>query len=156
MLYKVRPFRRSDLEQLTSFWKELLSDSTAAVSPVLVTDENVSRWQRYVMKIHEEDENQFFVAEFDGRLVGYILFLKQSEYPLTTSASWASINELYVDLSYRRKGIGIKLMEQALKYLKTKGITYVRINVNVGNQAAINLYRKFGFKDHSLGMQLTL
>jgi ribosomal protein S18 acetylase RimI-like enzyme len=155
-MLKIRPFRRSDLEQLTSFWKELLSDSTAAISSVLITDENVSRWQRYVMKIHEEDENQFFVAEFDGRLVGYILFLKQSEYPLTTSASWASINELYVDLSYRRKGIGIKLMEQALKYLKTKGITYVRINVNVGNQAAINLYRKFGFKDHSLGMQLTL
>ena len=155
-MYKVRSFHRSDLEQLTNFWKELLSDSTAAINPVLITDENVSRWQEYVMKIHEEDENQFFVAEFDGRLVGYILFLKQSEFPLTTSASWASINELYVDPSFRRKGIGIKLMEQALKYLKTKGITHVRINVNAGNQAAINLYRKFGFKDHSLGMQLTI
>jgi ribosomal protein S18 acetylase RimI-like enzyme len=155
-MLKIRPFRRSDLEQLTNLWKELMSDPSATIRSVLITDENVLRWQRYVMKVHEEDENQILIAELDGKLVGYTLFQKQSEYPLTTSANWASINDLYVHPSYRREGIGTKIMKQALKHLKTKGITYVRINVNVENQAAINLYRKFGFKDHSLGMQLTL
>ena len=154
-MFEVRPFRHDELEQLTSFWKELMNDPKTII-PVLTTDENVSRWQRYVIKIHDEDENQIFVAEVDGVLVGYVLLLKQGEYPLTTSTSWASINELYVHSSYRRRGIGTRLVEQALKYLKSKGVSHVLINAKVWNQAATNLYRKLGFRNLSLGMLLDL
>jgi len=153
---KVRPFRVEELEQLTNFWKELQSSPAAEGTFALINDENVSRWQEYMMRVHKEDENQVLVAEADGELAGYVLFLKREEFPLVTSSSWAIINELHVALAYRRRGIGTKLMKEAFKYLKSKSITHVRINVMAGNHPAINLYRKLGFQDHSLKMKTNL
>jgi len=153
---KIRPFLPNELEQLTESWKEVQSNPIVAGDFSLSTDENVARRQRYIMKVHEEDENQILVAEVDRKIVGYIFFLKRAEFPLETTYTWAYVNELYVHPAYRRRGIATKLMKQAFDYLKSIGVTHVRLNVMMKNQAAINLYRKLGFEDLSLIMQLRL
>jgi len=153
---KIRPFRQGDLEQLTEFWRELQSDPVVAGDFCLLSEENVTRWQRYVMKVHEEDEEQILVAEIAGKIVGYVFFLSRAEFPLETRYTWASINELYVHPEHRRKGIATELMKQAFKHLKSMGVTYMRLNVMTENHAAIELYRKLGFRDHSLRMQIDL
>jgi len=55
---KIRLFRPEDLEQLIRFWKELQSNSIVAGNFCIPTEENVARWQRYVITIHEADKNQ--------------------------------------------------------------------------------------------------
>jgi len=152
----IRPFRQGDLEQLTEFWRELQGDPIVAGDFSLVSEENVARWQKFVMKVHEEDEKQILVAEIAGKIVGYVSFLNRAEFPLETRYTWASINELYVHPDHRRKGIATELMKQAFKHLKSKGVTHVRLNVMTENHATIELYWKLGFKDRSLRMQIDL
>lgn len=108
------------------------------------------------MRIHEEDKNQILVAQIDGRLVGYVFFERQAEFPLKTEYTWASVNELFVDPEYRRRGIATELMKRAFDYLETVGVTRVRLNVMMGNRAAIRLYCKLGFKEPSLKMEKRL
>jgi len=153
---KIRLFQPEDLELLTEFWKEMTSDPIVSGDFYLCTNENVARRQKYIMKVYEEDQNQILVAEEDNEIVGYIVFLKRDEFPLETAYTWASINELYVQPAYRRRGIATKLIKQAFTYLSSIGVTHVRLNVTIENRAAINLYRKIGFKDLSLRMQLEL
>lgn len=151
---KIRPFRPDDLKELTKFWREMQSNPIVSGDFSLATDENVAKWQQYVMKVHEEDENQVLVAEVDGKVVGYVFFENRAGTALETAYTWASVNDLYVHPAYRRKGIATKLMKHTFDYLKSIGVTHVRLYVMIDNHAAINLYRKFGFKDLQLRMQM--
>lgn len=47
---------------------------------------------------------------------------------------------------YRGQGIGLKLMEAALKAAKEKGLTRIELSVFTDNLPAIKLYEKMGFK----------
>ena len=60
------------------------------------------------------------------------------------------IDNLLVNEDYRKQGIGTKLMA----YLISLAINYMVINitleVRVSNEKAINLYKKFGFREVAL------
>lgn len=111
MRLKIRPFRPEDLEQLTRFCKAVESDPIVSGDSYLPTDENVTRWQKYVMTVLEEDENQILVAEINRKPMGYIFFLKQAKVPLEAKYTWGTIHELFVHPTYRKKGIATKLMQ---------------------------------------------
>lgn len=73
-----------------------------------------------------------------GQLVGYIgsmLVLDE-----------ASINNFAVLPSFKKRGIGTALMRQLLVCCKERDIQTVFLEVRVSNEAAISLYRKFGFE----------
>lgn len=46
---------------------------------------------------------------------------------------------------YRRRGVGTRLLTATLEKARSKGITRVELEVRSDNQAALALYRKFGF-----------
>lgn len=48
---------------------------------------------------------------------------------------------------YRGKGVGSQLMEKALAYAKSFGLEKVELHVYSTNTQAIELYKKFGFKE---------
>lgn len=152
----IRPFDPEDLEQVTRFWKEMWSDPVVAGDFCFPTEENVARWQRYIMKVHRNDRNQILVAKTNGKLVGYIFFLNRADFPLETRYAWAFVNGLYVRPAYRRKGIATELMKEAFDHLKSIGVAHVRLNVMISNRAATELYRKLGSRDYSLRMQAHL
>ncbi|RLE67442.1 MAG: hypothetical protein DRJ43_07425 [Thermoprotei archaeon] len=46
---------------------------------------------------------------------------------------------------WRRRGVGKRLMLQLLEKMRRMGVRWVRLEVRVSNEAAINLYRRLGF-----------
>ena len=57
------------------------------------------------------------------------------------------IVQVYVDSNYRGQDIGEKFIRQALDYaFHLEGIEQVQLSVIAGNQTAIRLYEKLGFK----------
>jgi len=143
----IRPFRPEDLETLVVFWSEVENDPVVSGDLFSPTDENMSRWRRYVLSTHEEDENQVLVAEVDGRMIGFTIYRSQMRTPLEANIRCATINDLYVCPGFRRRGIATELMKKAFAYVKSKGATHVRLNVIKSNLPALNLYRKLGFGD---------
>ena len=79
------------------------------------------------------------VGAFDGdKLIGVITF--------SLSIDTADIEDIAVDIAYRKNGVGSLLVDYALKNLSDRGITKVFLEVRAGNTPAINLYTKYGFK----------
>ena len=78
----------------------------------------------------------------DNKMVGFL------EYSLIYDR--IEIDNLLVDDKYRNQGIGTKLMA----YLVSLAINYMVVNitleVRVSNNIAINLYKKFGFREVAL------
>lgn len=76
-----------------------------------------------------------FVAEYDGKIVGYTL----GEH---ITPSQAHKHGLFVDPHFQGKGIGRQLFESSLAGLNT---ATVRLLVLRNNERAIHLYKQYGF-----------
>ena len=60
----------------------------------------------------------------------------------------AFIDELYVEPQYRRRGIGRKAMKFVEEQARTMGVTALHLEVDHGNDSALELYRGSGYVDH--------
>lgn len=58
----------------------------------------------------------------------------------------AHISTLAVHPDYRRTGLGAELLTSALDLATQLGADMATLEVRVGNDAAVNLYHKFGFR----------
>ena len=82
---------------------------------------------------------QYFVAELDGKVVGYIAIM-------SLSREEAKIISFAVRKKFRGKGIGKKLLKAAIERCKERGKKKILLEVRVSNFVAQNLYKKMGFK----------
>jgi GNAT superfamily N-acetyltransferase len=60
----------------------------------------------------------------------------------------AFIDELYIEESFRGKGIGGKTLDYILTQAKGLGINAIHLEVEKHNERGNQLYQKKGFKDH--------
>jgi ribosomal-protein-alanine N-acetyltransferase len=87
----------------------------------------------------EYDYNHLLVEKRDGRLVGYIIYSEvQGE---------AELLRVAVEKSYRRKGIARKLIKGMLRELREFEAERVTLEVRAHNISAVQLYKRFGFKE---------
>lgn len=59
------------------------------------------------------------------------------------------IDELYVEPQYRRQGIGRRAMQFVEERARELGVNAIHLEVDDGNDAAEELYRRAGYRDHS-------
>jgi ribosomal protein S18 acetylase RimI-like enzyme len=62
---------------------------------------------------------------------------------------------LFVDEQYRRKGLGVKLMDSAMEWFSENHITDIELTVVYGNEA-VSFYQKLGFYQRSIIMTTKL
>ncbi len=141
----------TEVDEVVQLWRRLASDQT-----LIIDDENLTRFREFLEGLSKEDENQVLAYEINGRIVGFLMFMKQARSMLKLKRSRAMITDLYVEEEHRGRGIASKLLERCLQYLKSLGVEEVRVNVLVDNAPAISLYRKTGFIDHMILMSRPL
>lgn len=91
----------------------------------------------------EFDLDQIIVAHVDGKLVGKIEVYVWL--PLDKGKT-SFMEGFVVDSTYRRQGIGTKLLLEAEQRAKDQGATQVDVGVKTFCKAAIALYEKLGYK----------
>jgi GNAT superfamily N-acetyltransferase len=106
------------------------------------------------------DREQWGYLEEDlARLIGYeprgcfVAWGKKEPVGIITTTSfnaYAFLGSLIVRHDARRKGIGRKLMQQAIQYLIQKGVTTIELD---GVFPAVELYRNLGFRDKYLSLR---
>jgi len=85
-----------------------------------------------------------FVAEDGGRIVGFLVFTRNSMKRLNHTGSFG----MGILEGYRNQGVGTKLLSQLIDWAKTqKGIEKICLGVFSTNERAIKLYEKIGFKE---------
>jgi diamine N-acetyltransferase len=137
------------------FREATLQDEAALVPMMRSLDEHETYAIRFDESAVRAAFRQFLSLPSFGRawllytgpaLVGYII--------LTIGFSFefhghdAFIDELYIAPDYRRRGFG----RQAIAFLEQKaremGVNAVHLEVDRGNDPALELYRRTGYRDH--------
>ena len=140
----IRAYRPDDLEAI----KRLTVEAFAGVT----LEQNIEdalgtlhghdwRWRkaRHIDEDVTADPTGIFVAESQGRVVGYVTTRIDRE------AGKGRIPNLAVAAQFRSQGLGRQLIERALDYFRGEGLEYAMIETMVQNVAGNHVYPACGF-----------
>jgi RimJ/RimL family protein N-acetyltransferase len=103
---------------------------------------SVADERRYLRTIHKHPDAVVYVAEDEGAIVGR---LSLSRDPHPASRHVADLG-LMVAESHRRQGVGTMLLDQAVAWARSAGISKLELHVFPWNEPALALYTSFGFE----------
>jgi L-amino acid N-acyltransferase YncA len=92
---------------------------------------------------HSPEQYPFWVAELEGRVIGWLdfkKFLPRCAYRATAEIS------VYVDEEFRRGGVGQRLLERAIARAPSLGITALVGLIFGHNEPSLKLFQRFGFE----------
>ena len=115
-----------------------LTDAEAILTICLDANTGETTWK--LSSFESELENTYNVYlgyEEDDTLVGFI--------GCSLMFETLAINNFSVLSSYKRQGIGEKLLQSLVAHGKEKGVENFILEVRISNEPAIALYKKYGF-----------
>ena len=118
----IRPMNRSDIAHIVLLETRIFPDPW----PVAAFEEELGQENRGVL-----------VAVINGILAGYAGYI--------IAAGEAQVTNVGVAPEYRGKAIAKSLLNSIFEISKKAGCDYIFLDVRPSNEAAINLYIKFGF-----------
>ncbi len=122
----IRPMETEDLPEILALENELFPESP---------------WPREEF-LYEMNDNPFsflFVEVQDGVIAGYLDYWIMYEN--------AQLCNIGVRTSYKRRGIGRKLLNYCIEQAQIAGCEYLSLEVRKSNTPAIRLYESAGFID---------
>ena len=126
----IRSARASDAREIAQLTTQLGYDLTEA--------DAADRLSRILLR----EDQQFFVADLDGRAVGWV-HVVFAEY--VDAEAFVTIAGLVVDRDHRRVGIGRALMDRAEVWARERGCSIVRLTSSVTRKAAHRFYEDLGY-----------
>lgn len=97
-------------------------------------------------------ENGIFVLEDGLDFAGYVWVAIRMD----LQGTYGSVDQVYLQESYRRRGLGKLLMSAAHDFVIKQGIKVARLYVTAGNQDAVRLYEREGYAVTRLEMEKPL
>jgi ribosomal protein S18 acetylase RimI-like enzyme len=129
----------AEIEIATTVDDELVA-TVARILPLLSSSPPPSG--EHLSAIVDGNDTALFVARLDGRIVG-VLTLAMYKIP-TGMRAW--IEDVIVDESAARQGIGESLSRAAIDEARRRGAKDVRLTSRPSREAANRLYRRIGFE----------
>jgi L-phenylalanine/L-methionine N-acetyltransferase len=117
---------------------------SVAAEKRFIQTEVVPHTHRYYRKRFRrpwEPNAAHLLALEDGRVVGSIS-IRRDDHPATQHVATFG---MFVVSSHRGRGVGAALLSEALRWGRSYGVERVELSVYPHNDAAIALYRRFGF-----------
>lgn len=137
---EIRMARQSDLQELLEIYNYEVKNGVATLDLEPKTLEERQSW----FDQHNVNHHPLYVAETDGRVVGYASLSSYREKEAYRSTVELSV---YIAPDCRRRGIASALMEFILEEArKDETIHNVVSVITSGNEASCRLHDRFGFR----------
>ena len=108
--------------------------------------------------ILRDDSRPVFVAEEDGRVLGYAfcVFQQYVGHNIMTDVRTLYIDDLCVEENVRGRHIGEALYRHVLGFAREQGCYNVTLNVWACNGSALRFYEAMGLKPQKIGLETIL
>ena len=112
--------------------------------------------EEYFRKELTEENRKIFVAEIDGKIIGFLSALSKINNEYINNLKIASIDSLMVLEEYRSQGIGAKLLAAFEEWAKLIGAKRLLVLASSPNERGIDFYKKQGFDIFEVGLKKEL
>ena len=151
---KIRKAQIKDLKEIDEIYQKGILDEEKNKSPrkskkEIITDLNNSKKDRLsgFKKAIYSSKGRFLICEESKKIISF------GNAALSDKKRGAEITLIYVRKEYREKGVGSKILNELLKWLKEKGENKIHVTMDLINDASMNLHKKAGFKKVVIMMQ---
>lgn len=131
------------LDEAVQCWRSLVIDQKkhdARISTDSLSDSEQRQFLRSVIL-----DGRLIIALDSSRVIG-ISTIAIDNNMLDKSQSVWNISDVWVDFEYRRRGVGILLVNECEKQAKSKGASEIRLQVYSTNQPASMMYGRLGYR----------
>src|SRR5688500_4312683 len=134
---EIRPARPSDARAFLEHWTAIVEEERFVRS-----EEVRSSARAYRRRFRQRSDLETHLLAFEGgRLVGHVT-VQRERHPVTQHVESLA---LAVAAAARGRGIGRRLVVEAIAWAKEAGVEMLVLSVYPHNEAAISLYRGVGF-----------
>ncbi len=142
----IRAAVASDAVAIGKHWAQLVAHHHAldAAMPRATID-GAHLYGRSLSDRLEDSHTQVFVAETEGRVVGYVLGVVVDLLPeMFEQQAGGFLADIYVEAGWRRQGFGRALVAALTDWFRQRGLTYYEWHVPASNPAALAFWRSMG------------
>ncbi len=152
----IRRAKEEDIADIMRLLGQILNLHAKLRPDIFVPNMSKFREEDVIRKISDDDK-PIFVAELDGRVVGYAFTeIKVYSEDFHQKIREMKVDDLCVDENMRGKRIGEEMFAFLKEEAKRLGCYGIWLNVWEGNEAAKNFYKKQGMKTKSYQMEWIL
>ena len=138
----VREIRVDDAKGFTQLVKEVEASSEFMLMEPGERKTTLEQQSKQLEAIERQNNSTIFVAEEDGRLIGYLIAIGGSVMRTKHSAYLV----IGIIEEYRGKGIGRHLFQNLMKWAPEHHISRLELTAVTENEAGVALYKKVGFE----------
>ena len=148
----IRKAEKKDIPELVAQSKELASHHYCLPTEFTTITHELhpkaeSEWEKMFEGELKNDDTAIFVAEEKGKIAGHIFTKKELFLPMFKEDSYGNLMQFFVAEEFRGKGIGKKLIGEAEKFYKGKGVRLFMVGVNCFNRQSFEKYKKMGYTE---------
>ena len=146
MEINIRNWRSSDLFAIQKLWLEFCRRATRSDMRLKPDcDITMTEWLAHRFK----DPGTFgLIAEFDRRPAGFLIGRVgdwESDPPVIEPRKLGIIDAVYVQDEFRRRGIGLRLVERALETMRERDAVAAETFYDAWNEESAEIWRRAGF-----------
>jgi GNAT superfamily N-acetyltransferase len=137
----IRRVTLGDLNEVAELWDE--SRRFYLEPPIFLTMDR--KEESYYRRLLEDREHQLFIAEESGRAVGFIHVRRSSDDDdsILASAGIGLIQGAYLEFPARGRGLGERLLEQAVEWCRVNGLSSIHVDYESANPFASGFWPKY-------------
>jgi L-amino acid N-acyltransferase YncA len=136
---KIRDAVEEDLPAIVEIYNSTVPSRMVTADPEPVSIESRRAWFRE----HDPKSRPIWVAEVNGEIVGWFSFENFRKKPAYYATAEVSV---YVSEKHRRRGIGRRLLEEAIRRSPQLGLKTLTGGIFGHNEPSIKLFEHFGFE----------
>lgn len=146
-----REATEQDLEALLEFEQGIVS----AERPFNSTLRDGEIHYYDLLQLIQSEDSLILVTEENNEIIasGYAR-IKKPENNYSDFDQYAYLGFMYVKPEHRGKGVNKLLLDELIRWARTKGISEVRLDVYAQNESAVKAYEKAGFESLLVTMRM--
>jgi ribosomal protein S18 acetylase RimI-like enzyme len=152
--FTIRKGRTRDKEDAWNIWLQL-ARYNHRIDPegfILAEDAREKFLKAFETFVRSRNKKAL-VGEKNGKVIGVLLGSIQRRHPFMRIRYQAYIDEIVVVEKERNKGVGTKLTENFIEWVRERNVPHIALFVFPENEPALKLYKKFGFETIVLGQR---
>ena len=152
-------FRKAELKDLKDILRlvfELLKLEDKKYDPTLNVNWPYRSGKDFLRKKIRSRNSFFEVIERSGKIIGFLYSSIYRGLPYRQKAIYAELYHMFIKEEYRGRKLGQKLIKDFLNWCKKNRVDYVQSVPSVNNKPAISFYKKMGFKEYALVLEIKL
>jgi ribosomal protein S18 acetylase RimI-like enzyme len=153
-MVNIRQARTDEVEKLQFLDDEVFLHDVKFDKDLDMTWAKGEKGKTYFSNLVNDSNSFCLIAEDNDKPVGYLV--ASSKEVSYRKSKCAELQNMGVSPDYRSQGIGSMLVQKCLEWAKTQGYKKVYVSAYFGNTEAIKFYKKNGFVEIDLGLEVDL